>query len=152
MPRVCTVCTHTRSREINAAIIAHLSSFRSIANKYHLGTESLNRHKKNCMPGLIEAMRVATGIVESRSILEQMQALHQRCLALLSRAEASGNIETALRAIREARGNLELLGRLDGTLLPGSQAPGEVTINVHYVDRMPAAIPAPAIDVTPVDD
>lgn len=81
-----------------------------------------------------------------------MQSLHQRCLALLSRAEASGNIETALRAIREARGNLELLGRLDGTLLPNSQPTGEVTINVHYVDRMPAAIPAPAIDVTRLPD
>jgi NAD(P)-dependent dehydrogenase (short-subunit alcohol dehydrogenase family) len=67
---------------------------------------------------------------------------------------ASGDINTALRAIREARSNLELLGRLDGTLLPGSQATqGDVRIRVEYVDRPPLALQAPgAIDVTPEED
>lgn len=152
--RVCTVCTHSRSKEINAAILARLGSVRFIANKYHVGSQSIIRHKKVCMPGLIEAMRVATGIVESRSILEQMKTLHQRCLAILTKAERSNDGELALRAIREARGNLELLGRLDGTLLPNSQQPaGPINVTVNYTDKAlhvapstPRALEAPPLD------
>lgn len=155
--RVCTVCTHARSKEINAAILARLLSVRLIANKYKVGTQSIIRHKKVCLPGLIEAMRMATGIVESRSILEQMQTLHQRCLSLLTRAEKSGDIETALHAIREARGNLELLGRLDGTLLPHSQQPaGPISIQVTYVDKqanvLASSSPTPPQIEAPSDD
>jgi hypothetical protein len=50
-----------------------------------------------------------------------------------------------LRAVREARGNLELLGRLDGTLtaLRPAAKSGKVEITVNYVDR-----PIIASDVT----
>jgi hypothetical protein len=45
-------------------------------------------------------------------------------------------MHVALRAVREARGNLELLGRLDGWL-DGPVAPpsGPVNVTITYVDR-----------------
>ncbi len=45
-----------------------------------------------------------------------MQGLQGRTLAILKTAEEQADLRTALAAIREARGNLELLGKLAGQL------------------------------------
>ena len=45
-----------------------------------------------------------------------MQDLQRRTLAILKTAEESDRLGLALGAIREARGNLELLARLEGKL------------------------------------
>ena len=62
--------------------------------------------------------------------------LHRRTLKLLDKAEALNDIHVALRAVRKARGSLELLGPLDGSLdgpVAPQSGPGNVTI--QYVDR-----------------
>lgn len=48
-----------------------------------------------------------------------MRDLQTRTLNILDAAEQSGDLRTALGAIREARGNLELLGKLAGELQAG---------------------------------
>ena len=48
-------------------------------------------------------------------VQQSVRDLYGRTLALLARAEASGDLSGALRAGREARGNRELLGRVDGS-------------------------------------
>ncbi len=45
-----------------------------------------------------------------------MRDLQDRALAILGRAESAGELRTALAAIRETRGNLELLAKLLGDL------------------------------------
>jgi len=65
-----------------------------------------------------------------------MRDLHRRTLALLDKAEASNDLHVALRAVREARDNLELLGRLDGSLDgPVAPASGNVIVQVQYIDK-----------------
>jgi hypothetical protein len=74
---------------------------------------------------------------ETLDVMRAMRELHQRTLALLQKAEDSGDLHVALRAVREARGNLELLGRLDGSL-DGPVAPqggGNISVTVQYVDK-----------------
>ena len=68
-----------------------------------------------------------------QSALTAMRDLHARTLALLTKAEASNDVHVALPAVREARGNLELLGRLNGSLDgPGTdQWPGVRPDNVR---------------------
>ncbi len=55
-------------------------------------------------------------MADADSLLEQVSALHRRTLAILGNAEVEGEHKLALAAIREARSNLELLGRLMGEL------------------------------------
>jgi hypothetical protein len=50
------------------------------------------------------------------NLLNQVKDLQARALSILSQAERSGDLKTALLAIREARGCLELLGKLAGEL------------------------------------
>lgn len=64
---------------------------------------------------------------------------------MLAKAEESGELHVALRAVREARDNLELLGRLDGSLdVPIAPASGRVNVIVTYVDKQLVVSGAPA--------
>jgi hypothetical protein len=53
---------------------------------------------------------------QADTLLEQVRTLQQRALTILDKAEEAGELRTALGAIREARGNLELLAKLLGEL------------------------------------
>jgi hypothetical protein len=58
----------------------------------------------------------ARDIAHGDDLLGQLQLLQSHTLAILSRAEQTGQLSTALLAIREARNNLELLAKLMGEL------------------------------------
>ena len=49
-------------------------------------------------------------------MLRQVRALQSKTLSILLQAEGAGDLRTALAAIREARGNVELLAKLSGEL------------------------------------
>lgn len=150
MPRLCTICESPRVIEINLAVAMHAGSVQKIASKFRVSSSALQRHIYKCIPTLYQAMRESPAKVQGQTILKQMQSLHARTLTILSRAEASRDGDLALKAVRECRGNLEILGRLTGELLPQSQQPaGPVSIHVTYVDRAPTpALPeAKVIDV-----
>jgi hypothetical protein len=55
-------------------------------------------------------------VAHADDLLEQVRDLQVRTFAILEAAEASEQHRTALSAIREARGNLELLAKLLGEL------------------------------------
>jgi hypothetical protein len=70
------------------------------------------------------------------ALLAQVRQLHQRTLGILRRAEHAGRVETALKAIREARSNVELLAQLTGQL---DSAPASVGVQAVIV------LPAPEL-------
>lgn len=76
------------------------------------------------MPLALVKAQEAEVIAEADDLLGQVRALQGRALTILDKAEAAGDLRTALTAIREARGNLELLARLLGELQEGA------TVNV----------------------
>lgn len=123
MPRVCTICNHQERAAINAALLAG-EPFRHIAARYGTSTGALQRHKDEHMPLALVKAKEAEEIAEADDLLGQVRALQGRALTILDKAEAAGDLRTALTAIREARGNLELLARLLGELQEGA------TVNV----------------------
>jgi len=58
----------------------------------------------------------ASEVAEADNLLGQVRDLQQSTLDILAEAERSKQYRTALGAIREARGNLELLAKLLGEL------------------------------------
>jgi len=64
-------------------------------------------------------------VASADNLLADVRELQARALAILDVAERAGELRTALAAIREARGNLELLGRLAGELNDAPQ------LNIH---------------------
>ncbi len=115
MPRSCTVCVHPRREEIDRALVAGASN-RSVASLYDVSEAAVRRHKANHLPARMVMAEKATEAAEADNLLDQAGDLQRRALAILDRAEEAGELRTALSAIREARGNLELLAKLLGEL------------------------------------
>lgn len=116
MSMTCRTCRHPKREEIDRAL-AEGESSRRIAALYGLAETSVRRHGKLHMrPAL--ARQAQKLDVHEKSILSGVLSLHARTLALLAQAEEAGDLRSAIAAVREARGNLELTGRATGELLP----------------------------------
>jgi hypothetical protein len=126
MPRRCSVCTHPDRENIDEALVG-ATALSALSAKYRdISEDALGRHKANHLPAKLVMAEKAKEVAQADGLLEQVRDLQGRALAILDQAELSGDLRTALGAIREARGNLELLAKLLGEL---SEAP-QVNLNV----------------------
>ncbi len=115
MPRSCTVCEHAEKDAIDQALVGSASN-RSVASLYDVSEAAVRRHKANHLPAKLVMAVKAAEVVEADNLLDQVGDLQRRALAILDKAEETGELRTALSAIKEARGNLELLAKLLGEL------------------------------------
>jgi hypothetical protein len=111
--RVCTVCTHEKRYEIEEKLATRQGTYRGLARTYGVSEDAVSRHVSGghiaqLIALAADAQRAAAG----DSILDRIEALHARTLAILKAAEKTKQYRTALSAIREARGNLELIGEV----------------------------------------
>lgn len=164
--RPCSVCKHAQEREITTALISG-ATCRQVAKRYKIPVSTLARHHRlhlktriaraeatigppsrvQCEPGSIEGEVVAEqrwrrieSFEEAMDITREMRHLYGRTLALLDKAEASNDLPSALKAVHQARGNLELLARMDGSL----GGPAQITptkIEISYVQK--SLLPGP---------
>ena len=111
MPRSCTVCAHDESHVINVALVSR-EPYRDIARRFGVSKDALKRHSGEHIPKLLVEASRAVEVYEADDLLGRVEDLHRRTLAVLEAAEDTGELRTALAAIREARGNLELVGRI----------------------------------------
>jgi hypothetical protein len=116
MPRSCKVCTHPERAEIDEGLVAGVSAA-EIAGRYRtIGERAIRRHRSNHLPEKLAKAREAEEVAQADDLLEQVRDLRVRALDILDKAEEAGELRIALSAIREARGNLELLAKLLGEL------------------------------------
>jgi hypothetical protein len=116
MPRRCSVCTHPDRENIDEALVG-ATAISAISAQYRdISEDALGRHKANHLSAKLVMAEKAKEVAQADSLLEQVRDLQGRALAILDQAEMSGDLRTALGAIREARGNLELLAKLLGEL------------------------------------
>ena len=76
----------------------------------------MRRHKGKHLPAKLVMAQAAEEVAEADTLLDQVKDLQGRAYTILDKAEEAGELKTALSAIREARGNLELLAKLLGEL------------------------------------
>jgi hypothetical protein len=114
MPRICTICTHPERAAIDQALVAGDSAPR-IAAKHRVSDDAVARHRSHLPEALTQA-QAAAEVAQADDLLSQVQELQRRTMAILETAEKSDRLGLALGAIREARGNLELLAKLEGKL------------------------------------
>ena len=115
MPRVCTICTNKSRPEIDQALVAR-RPFRHIAAQFHVSTSALVRHHDDHMPAALVKAQDATEAAQADALLAQVVDLRDKALGVLGKAEKADDLRTAVSAIREARGCVELLGKLAGQL------------------------------------
>jgi hypothetical protein len=140
MPRTCTVCAHANRPTIDRTLVAGQEALRTIADRFSVSKTALGRHKENHLPATLAVAREAEQAASADDLLSQVRDLQGRAFAILDRAEGTGDLRTALGAIREARGNLELLTRLLGKLDERPQI--NVLISPEWLDLRSAIIGA----------
>jgi transposase-like protein len=115
MPRRCTVCDYPERHSIDEALVIG-APYRSVAKRFGLSESAVYRHKTEHLPAHLLKAREVEEAARADDLLEQVRHLQTRALDILDRAEETGDLRTALAAIAQARGNLELLGKLAGEL------------------------------------
>jgi transposase-like protein len=115
MPRRCTVCDCPERHGIDEALVTG-APYRSVAKRFGLSESSVYRHKTEHLPAHLLRAKGVEEAARADNLLEQVRHLQTRALDILDRAEEAGDLRTALAAISQARGNLELLGKLAGEL------------------------------------
>jgi hypothetical protein len=115
MPRSCPICDHEDLDEINAALASN-ERIRTIAERWSVRKTALMRHRNEHLPfSAIEAKEAEAEAKEAEEdapaedLLDQVRDLQERALATLEEAEEAEELNAALRAIREVKGNLELM-------------------------------------------
>jgi hypothetical protein len=101
------------------------ASVREIVGRVpELSRMAVSRHRASHLPATLAKAEDAAEVARGDDLLGQVRDLGVRALSILDKAEGTGDLRAATGAIREARGCLELLGKLAGELQTG------VTVNV----------------------
>jgi hypothetical protein len=113
MPRRCPICDHEDLDEINAALASN-ERIRTIAERWSVRKTALMRHRNEHLPySAIEAKEAEAKEAEDDApvdeLLDQVRDLQERALATLEEAEEAEELNAALQAIREVKGNLEFM-------------------------------------------
>ena len=123
MPRKCTICYHPNRDDIDQALVRR-EPFRHIAAHHEVSTGALVRHSDDHLPATLLQAQEAADVAHADNILGEVLDLRNHALGILDKAEKADDLRVACAAIREARGCLELLGKLAGQLQDGT------TVNV----------------------
>ena len=124
MPRKCSVCSHPEVDAINEALVSGVS-YRRIATQFGLSEPSVRRHNKSHLPAALVKASEASQVANADDLLMQIKTLQAKTLDILKRNEGKDD-RIALSAIKEARANLELIGKLLGEL---ANSPTVVMVN-----------------------
>lgn len=119
---------HEKCKEIERSLLAG-SPLRTIAVQWSVSKTALIRHKEHVSATLAKAAEKQEEARGDR-LLKQLLDLQNRTLALLTEAEQNGDRRTRLGAIREARSNLELIGRFLGELRGGKVNVNLVSVSI----------------------
>jgi hypothetical protein len=109
------MCDHPERHSIDEALVTG-APYRSVAKRFERSESAVYRHKAEHLPAHLLKAREVEEAARADDLLDQVRSLQTHALGILERAEKAGDLRTALAAISQARGNLELLGKLAGEL------------------------------------
>ncbi len=114
MPRPCSICKHPQRADIDQAIAKRQTSNTEIASLFGVTEAAIRRHASNHIPPALAKASQAAEVAQADTLLREVKALRSKAYSLLLQAEQAGDLRTALQGVREARGCLELLAKLEG--------------------------------------
>jgi transposase-like protein len=111
MGRVCSICSNPEREAIDAALVSG-KAYSVVAREFGVGPESVRRHHDAHLSPALQAMKAERELEEGASLLQRTQRLIERTERILSAAEQDGKVSTALAAVAQLKGLLDLLGRV----------------------------------------
>lgn len=110
MPRTCTICRHPAVKEIEAAIVAG-DPKRDIARRFDASKDAVSRHQAHARRAIVAAQTVEI-IARGSDLVGEIAKLRDQAADLGAKAEATGDLRTALMSVRELTRLVELQARL----------------------------------------
>jgi hypothetical protein len=110
------VCAHPEREAIDRALVQGSPAPRVAAIYRELSDDAVRRHREAHISARLTSAQDVRSMLEADDLLGQVRMLQRQALGVLAKASDAGDLRTALGAIREARGNLELLAKLLGEL------------------------------------
>lgn len=148
--RPCSACNHPDRNEIDRQLLNPNVTMTEIGRIYNIHPRNLCRHRNTHLSKLLRseaALEVVAAEAErGASLIDQVATMRDRAIQILNKAESTKNHDTALRAVREARSCIELMGKLDGVIREGTvinnvfNGPAWVTLQTNL---MAALLPFP---------
>jgi hypothetical protein len=115
MPRVCSICVHAQREAIDKALVGG-SAKRDVSALFRVSEDAVTRHAAAHLPKALAHAHEEREAERADDLLSEARRLKEITMGLLGRAVQANDLRTALVAVREARGNLELIGKLLGEL------------------------------------
>ena len=137
MGRVCTICTHKKRFDIEELLATRQASYRNVAQRFGVSLDAVGRHVRSGHIGALLALAADAELAaQADTLLDRIEALHRRTLAILEAAEDTDEHRTALAAIREARANLELIGEVTKELDQAGTINWEINVEWQEVKAL----------------
>ena len=111
MPRTCTICANPQHQAIDQALVAG-TPYRAVAKRFAASPPSVYRHQQGHLLATMLKAREAQEVAYANVLLAQLQSLQQKALEIFARAEGTGDLRSALAALRDLRGTVELTAEL----------------------------------------
>lgn len=135
MPMACKVCSRTDLIETVDLAITRGEPIRQIAARTDLAEASVRRHAKNHLPADLAKSEAARRVCRRDQLLADLVDRRDHARRLTQRAEAEGDLRTALAGIRVDVAVAELLARIAGELDEAAR----VEIHQHRTLRVDAS-------------
>lgn len=130
--RPCTVCGHPQRVEIDKLLAPTDANFAAISRQFAgISEDALKRHKESHIAASLVKAEGIKEVAEANTLLADIRALREKATTILEKAEKAGDLKTALLGIREARGCIELLAKVEGQLDDRPQI--NVLINPEWI-------------------
>lgn len=133
MGRTCTICTHDQRNRIDWELVTR-TPYRTIAGQYGVSKPALQRHAKVHIPQKLALAEKAEQAAEADKLLWDLRRLQQHTLKTLLAAEKDGDPLTLLKAVGEARRNVELMSKLRGELDESPRINVSLSVSDEWVD------------------
>lgn len=120
MSRRCTVCSHPKRAEIDAAIVGG-GVIRDIARRFDVSKDALCRHRDGHLAAHLLTSHKAAEVLRADVLIERVESLVTSGEALIEHGQGGDvvSVKAWAAGIREARLCLELLAKLRGQLSDG---------------------------------
>jgi hypothetical protein len=114
MPRPCTLCSHARHDDLDAAILNN-EPYQNIAKRFGASMVAVLNHRGH-LSGTLGASAATQETATALDVLAQMKSIQENCFTLLEVAEGANELRTVFSAVGQVRRNLETLGELTDQL------------------------------------
>jgi outer membrane murein-binding lipoprotein Lpp len=115
VPRRCTICDHSQRADIDTALLVG-EAYRSIAQRIAISADAVWRHKSEHLPSSLTQAKEAETVSNADDLLAKVAAIETEAKRIAKKAEAAGDLRTAMSGVRELARLVELLAKLRGEL------------------------------------